>query len=68
MGEEDWAYGRRELEQHTAEVGGGGSRAEVGKLALERSGNNSKQKIKLDTNRRFAMGWRKFISQRTFFL
>ena len=43
-------------------------RAEVGRLALERSGNSSKQKIKLDTNRRFAMGWRKFISQRPFFL
>lgn len=41
--------------QHTAELGGRGSRAGVQRLHLERNRNASKSKVKLDTDRRFAM-------------
>ena len=52
------------MAQYTAEVGSRGSKAEVQRLALERNRSTSKSKVKLDTDTRFAMEWRKFISQK----
>lgn len=50
---------RKNMAQHTAEVGGRGSRAGVQRFVLERNRNTSKSKVKLDTDLRFAMEWRK---------
>lgn len=50
---------RKNMAQHTAEVGGRGSRAGVQRFALERNRTTSKSKVKLDTDIRFAMEWRK---------